>query len=552
MSRSKKFLSGVSLAYLYQGSMMVVGLWLTPFYLRHLGAHDYGVWLVGLQVLNFLLLCDLGVLAVIPRDIAQAHGRELAEADSDSLRVLIGRLFKSVLVQSLLVAVVASALYVFRPVADSGLRGPVALVLLFFVLTFPLRAAGAVLQGLQDLKFLGMLRMWLWGFSAALIVALLMAGAGFYALACGWCLQEAGGSVIGVFRLRRLRPDLFNMDAWREAGPFRWQWLMRGLWISLGQASNALVGGTDLMIIARVFGPATVVIYSCTGKLVQVLQQQPQILASTALPGLSQMKTSEGRRRIQKATTCLTQAMIFVAGAIVCVVLPLNQQFINHWIGARYFGGLTLTILFLANFLVRLIDYTLAIALFAFGHEKLYAIRSLLDGVFSVVLASILARPLGLNGVMLGFLCGGLLVAIPIDFHRFAKEFEVSILDALRPYTAYLWRIVAVAAAAWLVLRRVAIPNLFTLIVLGVLIGLVYLLVTVPYVSGSELGEYVRTAIPAASFQRIWRFGRAETGTSSPDTVQDSVEEPEAIPVGAAESSADSANHRNDTSTGAI
>jgi O-antigen/teichoic acid export membrane protein len=531
MSRSKTFLSGAALAYLYQGCMMVVGLWLTPFYLRHLGAHDYGIWLVGLQVLNFLLLCDLGVLAVIPRDIAQAHGQELAQANSDPLRLLIGRLLKTVLVQSALVAIVASGVYVFRPVAATGLRGPVALVLLVFVVTFPLRAAAVVLQGLQDLKFLGVLRMWLWGGSAALIVVMLMAGAGFYALACGWCFQEAAGSLIAMYRLRRLRPDLLNMTAWHEAGPFRWEWLARGLWISLGQASNALVGGTDLLIIARVFGPATVVIYSCTGKLVQVLQQQPQVLASTALPGLSQMKTSEGRDRIRKATTCLTQAMIFVAGAIVCVVLPLNQQFINHWIGARYFGGVTLTALFLANFLLRLIDYTLAIALFAFGHEKLYAIRSLADGVFSVVLASILARPLGLNGVILGFLCGALLVAIPMDLRRFGKEFDVSILEAIRPYMAYLWRIAAVGAAAFLILRRIYLPNLFSLAVAGVLVGLLYLLVTWPYLRTSELGEYMRLAMPDVPFLRVWMSKWSKGAGNTASQIESNPSEPEAVTV---------------------
>jgi O-antigen/teichoic acid export membrane protein len=533
MSRSKTFLGGAALAYLYQGSIMLVGLWLTPFYLRHLGAHDYGIWLVGLQVLNFLLLCDLGVLAVIPRDIAQAHGQELARADSAPLRSLIGRLLKTVLVQSVLVVIVATGLFIFRPVAASSLRGPVALILVIFALTFPLRAAGVILQGLQDLKFLGVLRMWLWGGSALLIVLMLLAGAGFYALACGWCLQEAGGSLAALIRLRRLRPDLLNMQAWRDAGPFRWEWLTRGLWVSLGQASNALVGGTDILIIARVFGPATVVIYSCTGKLVQVLQQQPQILASTALPGLSQMKTSEGRRRIQRATTCLTQAMIFVAGGIVCVVLPLNRQFIDHWIGSRYFGGIALTALFLANFLVRLIDYTLAIALFAFGHEKIYAIRSLLDGLVSVVLASVLARPLGLNGVMLGFLCGGLLVALPIDFHRFAKEFEVSIGAAMRPYGPYLWRIAAVGAAAFLILRRVDTPNLFSVAAAGVAVGLLYLLVTVPYLRRSELGEYARNAMPDLPLLRSWRAKRAAARAGcvveNDPGVENNPAEPEAV-----------------------
>jgi O-antigen/teichoic acid export membrane protein len=410
-------------------------------------------------------------------------------------------------------------------VAASGLRGPVVLVLLTFVLTFPLRASHAILQGLQDLKFLGVLRVWLWALSAALSVVLLLLGAGFFALACGWCAQEAGTSLIAVIRLRRLRPDLFNRQTWRSAGTFRWQWLTRGLWISLGQVSNAMVGGTDLLIIARVFGPATVVIYSCTGKLVQVLQQQPQVLASTALPGLSQMKTSEMRGRVQKAATCLTQAMILVAGGIVCIVLPLNQQFVNHWIGARYFGGVVLTVLFLANFLVRLIDYTLALALFAFGHEKLFAIRAMLDGVVSVILAAILVRPLGLNGVILGFLCGALLVPIPLDLHRFAREFDVSIRAAAQPYVPYLWRITAVGVVAFAIMRRIELPNLFSLAIAATLVSSLYLLVTIPYVRKTELGGYIGAAVQNIPLMRGWGF--------VPPSADNSPDEPEAVAVGA-------------------
>ena len=62
MSRSRSFLGGALFAYIYQASLMLVGLWLTPFYIRTLGERDYGIWLVGLQVLNFLLLCDFGII----------------------------------------------------------------------------------------------------------------------------------------------------------------------------------------------------------------------------------------------------------------------------------------------------------------------------------------------------------------------------------------------------------------------------------------------------------------------------------------------------------
>ena len=515
--RSKKFLSGAFLAYLYQGSMMAAGIFLTPFYLRVLGAHDYGIWLVGLQVLNFLLLCDLGVVAVMPRDVGQAHGRELAGEGSGQLELLVGRSAKIVVLQSLLVCLAALVLFLFRPGAASGLRAPMGLILLTFSLTYPLRMTHAILTGLQDLKFLGQLRIWLWVLGVSVTVTMLFFGAGFLALASGWCLQEAGGNLGAVLRLRRIRPDLLRSGIWRNTGAFQWRWLARGMWVSLGQTASSLLGGVDLLIIARVFGPATVVIYSCTGKLVQVLQQQPQVLASTALSGLSQMKTSESRDRIRKAATCLTQAMIFIGGAIFCIVLPLNQQFVAHWTGPRYFGGIALTVLFLMNFLARLIDYTLALALFAFGYEKLAAIRALADGLLSVTLAAILVRPLGLPGVILGFVCGALLVSLPMDLYLFAREFEISVLSAARPYVPYLWRLGVVGCGAFAVLSKIALPNLLTVILVACAIGLVYLIVALPYVLRSELGEYIRSVAPGARSLRLLGWWKPAPVSSSHD-----------------------------------
>src|SRR5580658_8754719 len=122
MSRSRRFLSGAAFSYLYQACVAIVGIWLTPFYLRVLGAHDYGIWLVGLQVLSFLLLCDMGVIAVIPRDVAHANGREPSGGGPHWLPMFVPRPAKIVLPQTILMGLVALALFLFRPGAASGLR----------------------------------------------------------------------------------------------------------------------------------------------------------------------------------------------------------------------------------------------------------------------------------------------------------------------------------------------------------------------------------------------------------------------------------------------
>jgi O-antigen/teichoic acid export membrane protein len=495
MSRSRSFLSGALFSYVYQASLMLVALWLTPFYIRTLGERDYGIWLVGLQVLNFLLLCDFGVIVVTPRDVAQASGIEHAELGSGEVARVVGQTLKVVLVQTMVVAVAALALFLLRPAHDAALRGPVGLILAVFVISYPLRIFPAVLQGLQDYKFLGQLRLALWSISTVIMVVLLLLGARFYALACGWCLQQMAHDLVAFVHLRKSRPDLVSAEVWHKAGPLQWRWFARGFWVNVNQVAVALSAGSDLLIVGRAISAATVVVYSSTNKLIAVLQNQPQILASVALPGLSHMKASESRERTLLATTSLTQGMLLLAGGIACVILAVNQQFVTLWLGAHFFGGLTLTAILLVTFLLRQVDYTLAVTLFAFGHEKWISIRALVDGVVSVALAFLLVGHWGMVGVAFGFFCGAAFISLPADVFLLARTLEVSIQELSRPYLPYLWRFAVTGCFALAVRNWFGAPNLLHLAITTSTVGVVYLLLVLPYVWTTPLRGYIEGAI---------------------------------------------------------
>jgi O-antigen/teichoic acid export membrane protein len=480
-------------AYIYQASLMVMGLWLTPFYLRTMGPKDYGIWLVGLQILNFLLLCDFGIIVVTPRDIAHASGLEHAEAASGEVARVVGQTIKVVLAQTGVIALAALGLFLFRSGYDLALRGPIGLILAVFVISYPLRVFPAVLQGLQDLKFLGQLRLTLWGISTALVVVMLLLGARFYALACGWCVQQMGHDLVAFFRLRRTRPDLLTAEVWHQAGPIRWRWFTRGFWVNVNQIATALVAGSDLLIVGRAISAATVVVYSSTSKLITILQNQPQTLAAAALPGLSHMRTSESRERVLQAATSLTQAMLLLVGAVFCIILAVNQEFVTLWLGARFFGGMELTVVLLLTFLLRQTDYTLAITLFAFGHEKMLSIKSLIDGAVSVAIAVLLVGHWGLVGVAFGFLCGAALVSIPTDVFWLTRTLEVSVGQLSRPYLPYLWRFAVVGAVGLAVRNWFGAPNLLHVVVTTSVTGLVYLLLVIPYVWTTPLRGYIQS-----------------------------------------------------------
>ena len=66
--------------------------------LRHLDQHDYGLWLLTAQVLFYLALTDLGVVALVPREVAFTTGRA-AEKAAEELRQLVGETTRLVIWQ---------------------------------------------------------------------------------------------------------------------------------------------------------------------------------------------------------------------------------------------------------------------------------------------------------------------------------------------------------------------------------------------------------------------------------------------------------------------
>ena len=177
-SRLRRFLGGLGFGYVHTFLTVVIGLWLTPFLLRQLGTHDYGLWLLGAQVLIYLALLDLGIVQLLPRDVAMAAGR--GTGDHSDVQAIVGRTARLVLWQLPVVAVVSGLVIWLIPSGWSALRWPLALVALAFVVTFPFRVFTAVLQGLQDLTFLGGLQLAAWFGGTVATLAGIAAGLGLY------------------------------------------------------------------------------------------------------------------------------------------------------------------------------------------------------------------------------------------------------------------------------------------------------------------------------------------------------------------------------------
>jgi O-antigen/teichoic acid export membrane protein len=491
LTRTRRFAGGVSVTYAHQVLVTLVGLWLTPFLLGRLGAHEYGLWLAATQLIAYLTLLDLGVLALLPRDTAYATGRAAADAPLEDVPEVIARAGWIVLWQMPFIAAAAFAAWAVLPDAWSALARPLAVLLIAFVLTYPLRIFQAALQGLQDLAFAGALQLTAWAAGTAVAIALVIAGQGLLAVALGALVTQVIALVAAGIRLVRrfpgALPKRLQPQSWTNVRPY----LQRAGWVSLGQVAQLLLYSSDILLVAWFFGPVTVVPYACTQKLIAVLANQPQVLTQAAAPALSELRMGASREKLFTVTSSLSLALMLVSGGVVVLVIALNRAFVTWWVGADQYGGALLTGLFAVSMLVRHWNTALVYSLFSFGFERRLSLTTIADGVVSFALAFVLARTVGVIGVPIGFIAGAVLISIPAHVIALARATDVSpshFALSLSPWALRLALLVPVAAAVNLLLHPDGVVVL-GLAAMGV--GAAYAALMIPVAVRPPLGEYV-------------------------------------------------------------
>lgn len=500
MSRARRFIGGLALTYSYQAITMIAGLVLTPLYLHTLGQHDYGLWLVATQLLTYLTLTDFGVVALLPQETAYATGRAGGSTHTEDLPDLVGQTVRLVLCQLPVVLVVTAAIWLALPARWQDLRGPLLVVMAGFVASFPLRILPALLQGLQDLSFTGAVQILNWALSTGVTVWMVVTGWNLYALAVGWLLSQTIITPIFIYRLRTRFPGVLP----RRLGKMDWQRsrtrLGKGFWVSVAQVAQLLLANTDMLIIGEILGPAAVVPYACTGKLINVLSNQVNMLMHTATPGLCELKTEGSKQRLFDVLVALTQGVLTFSGLVFCILIVVNQWFVTWWVSAREYGGLWLTIALLINMLFSHWDMVAAYTVFCFDHQRRLSLTNLGNGIVTAGGALALTLAIGPIGAPIGSMAGTILVGLPFNLSRVAEDIGVTLPRlAWAMMGRWFWRFIICAAGAVWMARYWSPSTLAQALGCTAVVSAAYLAIMIPNVMRSPLGAYLRPALQQVS-----------------------------------------------------
>jgi len=195
---------------------------------------------------------------------------------------------------------------------------------------------------------------------------------------------------------------------------------------------------------------------------------------------------------LSEVCIALSQAMLMVSGAVVCVVLTVNQAFIGLWVGASQYAGFWLTALMLLSMLLRHWNLTIGYALFSFGFEKRLCLTGLVDGLASVSSLVLFVWFYGLIGAPLGIITGVCFVSLPLNLSALARESKLSLWALVRPLLPWFVRFLLLVFASYAV-AKIWTPG--TLPLLALTAGgsvLIYAVVMSPLTVRYPLGLYVR------------------------------------------------------------
>lgn len=478
----------------------MVGLWMSPFLLAHLGQKAFGLWAAGLPTLLYVGLLDFGVMGLLQREVAFLLGAAAAGEAAKTLNIgpQVGKTVRLVLWQWPVLCVVAGLTWHMLPPTWAPLRLPLLVVLAALATSFPLRTAHAILIGFQDLAFIGQLTFAFWILTTLISVLMVLSGCGLYALACSWAFSQVVSSIICCIRVAvcfplaipRQLPQLSLIEARRILG--------QGLWVTIQQLAYTLLNGTDVLVVAGVLGPAAATPYVMTDKLLTLSGNVPLQIVMSGQPALNEIRAAGDMARVSRVMNALSQAVLVTSGLVATVVIAVDRGFVAWWVGTTQFAGLRVVVALACAALLGHWVAATGSGLFALGRERLYAINLAATGTVTLALALWLTRSSGLLGAPVASILGYSLIALPTNIIALARATETPTFDALRAVASWAWRFALLVCAAVISSHVWKPASLAAVVATAAGFTIAYAAIMMPVLTRGPLSTYVRPRVFAA------------------------------------------------------
>ncbi len=465
-------------------SGVLLSLFLTPIVLRHLGAADYGLWILLTSVSGYVGLLDAGVSTAVVQTLA----RRLATGAQDEVAVLLATARRFFLVSSLLaVAVTGMVLPFVGALFHLGRAEDVAR---WCLLIGSATTAAGFMTSVPRATIYGSGRSYL-ATMVVTVIGALTQGVQIMAVELGggvlvlFIVSGIGAAVNWVALLWVARTLEVDGGARRSATWSEMRALLRfGGRTALVQISGILVLSLDVLVIGTICPIRDVAPYDLGVSTSRFVRSVSTAATAQTLPTYAHFSALGARERQFELFSRGVSIAGCITATLVVTLIAFGRGILHVWLG--HVPPQTYLVVLAANlvFMVQLPGNQAYVFLLGIGRTRLVSRVALLLAVGNVglsILFTILLGPVGplvgnapqylvVDFVVLPLVCCRLL-QVPVA--RYAKEALAAPLAALLVSGAVaglLWLVAGEVDSAWVLAEAAAVGVITSAVLVPVLV----------------------------------------------------------------------------------
>jgi O-antigen/teichoic acid export membrane protein len=472
---------------------------------HRLGMGPYGVLTLALAFslsAGFLSISDLGLQSGVTRFIADADGRgqreRIGEVVSSALAVLSGA---AVVAVTILLVLSVIGTHIFTKVHGAALQNDLHLLFILFaaeaLFGLPALAFVGVLQGLQRygwIKVIDLSRQILY---TVIALVILLTGQGVVAFGAamisGTVFAAVGYAVAARVLCPELRvsPRLIHRAALRPLASFSG-------WVFITRINGVIWAQMDTIILTVLVGINVVAGYGVLARLESAVSYPLSLTAAAVVPAAANLLALESRERLRELLIRGTRYTLALSLPVTIAAMVLARPLIVAWVGSRYAGFAGPAQLFLTYQLLSCTANIALTILIGIGRIKAVTAYVSLAVLVNLIISILLAKPLGVTGVIIGTLAGYGITA-PLYIRLALKELNVGVGDfarnAILPILPWAGVFACVVGLTSVVLNP---ASLITVALCCIPASGIYVLTVVRFaMTGEERGALLGFVLPA-------------------------------------------------------
>ncbi len=439
---------------------IVIAFFLMPLIVNHIGATDYGIWLLASSVVGYMGIIDLGLGPTVTKKTAEY----LAVKQEDRLNRVLSTAFTLYLALGLVIAALILGLAPIIPALfhTDPQQGPqLRLVLLIIGMTaaaeFPFSIFGGVIQGLQDFHVRNIITVLNAVFRLAGTMAVLSLGFGLISLlilefglsAFSWAFQ-----VLWIKKRvpeLRLSPRLYDR---KELGDlFKFSGAMM-LW----RVAGLTIHRANRIIIAMFLPASNITLFEIGTKTAEWPRTGVSSFLSPLLPASSELNAQSESASMKEVYLTGTKFILAFYLASGGALFFWGAEFISLWMGKQFSASISLMYILLLGNLYQAQNVVAHVMLAGMGVLKAFTRVMASYPILNLILALILTKTFGLLGIAWAVTLTFIILETYLTT-QILKVFRVSLLDLL--LTCYLPSLISIVPAATVayVLHQIIVVN---------------------------------------------------------------------------------------------